>query len=99
ALLLHTLSLHDALPISAENEARIEDEIDDVRDPQQAHGDGCVAGPAKDSVVEKEHHDNATAAERDARITGACSDDLRRRTHQARSEEHTSELQSLRHLV
>ena len=67
----------------AENETGIEDEIDDVRDPEQSHGDGRVAGPAKDGVVEKEHHDNATAAERDARITGACSDDLRRRTHQA----------------
>ena len=66
----------------AENETGIEDEIDDVRDPQKAHGDGRVAGPAKNGVVEKEHHDNATASERDAGIPGACGDNLGRRTHQ-----------------
>src|SRR6266851_34238 len=55
----------------AEDEARIEDEIDDVGDPEQAHSDGGVTGAAEDGVVEKEHHDRSAAAEGDACITGA----------------------------
>ena len=47
----------------AENEARIENEIDDVRDPEQTHGDGGVAGPAEDGVVEKQQQHGEAAAE------------------------------------
>src|SRR5260370_2088109 len=84
----------------AENEARVEDEIDDVGDPKQAHGDGGVTGAAEDGVVEEEHHDGSAAAEGDACITGADGNDLRGCTHQPkRSEEHTSELQSHLNLV
>src|SRR5258708_176250 len=65
-----------------ENEARVEDEIDDVGDPEQTHGDSGVTGAAEDGVVEKEHHDGSAAAEGDACITGADGNDLRGCTHQ-----------------
>src|SRR5258708_39145257 len=67
-----------------EDEARIEDKIDDVGDPKQAHGDGGVTGAAEDGVVEKEHHDRSAAAKGDACITGADGNDLRGSTHQAK---------------
>src|SRR6266853_943580 len=67
-----------------ENEARIEDEIDDVGDPEQAHGDSGVTSAAEDGVVEKEHHDRSAAAEGDACITGADGNNLRGSTHQAK---------------
>src|SRR5713101_350188 len=68
----------------AEDEARIKDEIDDVGDPEQTHGDGGVTGAAEDGVVEKEHHDRSAAAKGDACITGADDNDLRGGTHQAK---------------
>src|SRR6266705_4128848 len=40
----------------AEDEARVEHEVDDVGDPQQTHGDGGVTRATEDGVVEKEHH-------------------------------------------
>src|SRR5713226_169091 len=67
-----------------EDEARIEDEIDDVGDPEQTHGDGGVTGAAKDGVVKKEKHYYATAAEGDARVAGTGGEDLRGRAHQAK---------------
>jgi len=68
----------------AEDKARVEDEVDDVGDPQQAHGDGGVTRAAEDGVVEKEHHDRSAAAEGDAGIAGANGNDLRGGTHQAK---------------
>src|SRR5713226_7378633 len=68
----------------AEDEARVEDEVDDVGDPQQAHGDGGVTRAAEDGVVEKEKHDGAAAAEGDARVAGTDGEDLRGRAHQAK---------------
>src|SRR5580765_6265701 len=68
----------------AENEAGVEDEIDDVGDPEKAHGYGGVAGAAENGVVEKEQHDGATAAECDARVAGADGDDLRGGPHEAK---------------
>src|SRR6266446_1719434 len=61
----------------AEDEAGVENEIDDVGDPEQAHGDGGVTRAAKDSVVEEEHHDGAAPSERNARVTGADGNNLR----------------------
>src|SRR5579884_167243 len=52
----------------SEDQARIEDEVDDVRYPQQAHGNGCVSRAAEDGVVQEEHHDRSAAAKSDARI-------------------------------
>jgi len=46
----------------AENEARIENQVDDVGDPQQAHGYRGIAGSAKNCVVEKQQHNGAAAA-------------------------------------
>ena len=46
----------------AEDQARVEDEIDDVGDPEEAHGDGGIAGAAEDGVVEKKQHDRTAAA-------------------------------------
>src|SRR5204863_274910 len=37
----------------AKDEARVENEIDDVGDPEQTHGDGGVTCAAEDGVVEK----------------------------------------------
>jgi len=37
----------------AENEARVENEIDDVGDPEQTHGDGRIAGTAKMALFRK----------------------------------------------
>src|SRR5882672_10985043 len=68
----------------AENEAGVEDEIDDVGDPEQTHGDGGVACAAEDGVIEKEQHDDAAAAEGDACVAGADSDDLRGGAHEAK---------------
>src|SRR5260370_11588749 len=66
------------------DEARIKDEIDDVGDPEQTHGDGGVTGAAEDRVVKKEKHDGAAAAEGDARVAGTDGEDLRGRAHQAK---------------
>ena len=51
----------------AENETRVEDEVDDVRDPEQAAWRWPTSpAPRKMGVgVEKKQHDNAAAAERD----------------------------------
>src|SRR6266850_5924520 len=46
----------------AENEAGVENEIDDVGDPEKAHGDGGVACAAEDGVVQKKHQDSAAAS-------------------------------------
>src|SRR5882757_8812893 len=68
----------------AEDEARVEDEINDVGDPEQTHGDGRVACAAEDGIVEKEHHDRSAAAEGYTGVAGADGEDLRRRAHQAK---------------
>src|SRR6266436_7982724 len=68
----------------AKNEARVEDEIDDVGDPEQTHGDGGVTRAAEDGIVEKEKHDRSAAAESDAGVAGADGNDLRGSTHQAK---------------
>ncbi len=59
----------------AEDQARIEDEIDDVRHPQQAHGDGRIARSAEDGVVEEQHDDGAAATQRNTRVAGAFRND------------------------
>src|SRR6266704_358768 len=68
----------------AEDEARVEHEVDDVGDPQQTHGDGGVTRATEDGVVEKEHHDGAAATEGDASVAGADGNDLRRGAHQTK---------------
>jgi len=68
----------------AEDKARIKNQIDDVGDPEQTHGDGGVTGAAEDGVVQKEKENGAAAAERDARVAGTGLHDLRRRAHQVK---------------
>jgi hypothetical protein len=68
----------------AEDEAGVENEIDDVGDPEEAHSDGGIACAAEDGVVEKKQHDGAAAAEGDARVAGTDGEDLRGRAHQAK---------------
>src|SRR5437016_641119 len=68
----------------AEDEARVENEIDDVGDPEQTHGDGGVTRAAEDGVVEKEEHDGGATAEGDAGVAGADGNDLPGSTHQAK---------------
>src|SRR5205814_6351142 len=85
---IYTLSLHDALPIF--HQAR---HADDGRadDPVRRHGlDGAVGEPGQSVCVDR--------ARGYARIWAGR---LLRRLSEgpSRSEEHTSELQSLRHLV
>ncbi len=67
----------------AEDEARVENEVDDVGDPQQTHGDGRVTSTAEDGIVEEKHHDRAASGKRNARIAGTGGDDLRGGAHQA----------------
>src|SRR5438132_2793816 len=67
---------------AAEDEAGIENEIDDVGNPEQTHGDGGVTCTADDGVAQKEEHDGGAPAEGDAGVAGADGNNLRRRTHQ-----------------
>src|SRR5260370_962354 len=68
----------------AEDETRVEYEIDDVGDPEQTHGDGGVTRAAEDGVVQEEKHDRSAAAERDAGVAGADRNDLRGSAHRAK---------------
>ena len=66
----------------AENQARVEHQVDDVRHPEQAHGDGRVSGAAEDGVVQKEQKHRTAAAQADSGVTTAHRDDFRRGAHQ-----------------
>ena len=52
----------------AEDEQRVENEVDAVCNPQQAHGYGCIARAAKHGVVERQQDDDPGKAERDSRV-------------------------------
>ena len=65
----------------AEDEAGIEDEVEDVGDPEQAHGDGGVSGTAEDGIIEKEQENHAGAAERDAGVVRAGGYERGRAAH------------------
>src|SRR5205814_9603160 len=81
---LYTLSLHDALPIS------------DRCGGGRARRDDRRAARTRDrDRVDRAHRARARAGGRAARLHGPGERDRGRN----RSEEHTSELQSLRHLV
>src|SRR5271163_2962260 len=55
----------------AKDQARVQNQIEDVRDPEQAHGDRGIARSSEDRIVQKEHHDNAGAAKRNPRVVDA----------------------------
>ena len=67
----------------AEDEAGIEHQVDDVRHPQQAHGDGCISRAAEDRVVQEQQQHRTTAAQADSGVPAAHRDDLRRGSHQS----------------
>ena len=67
----------------AKDQARIEHQVDDVRHPEQAHGDGRVSSAAKDCVVEKEQQHGETSADANSGVTAADGDDLGRCAHQS----------------
>src|SRR5262249_37298355 len=67
-----------------EDEARIEYEVDDVRHPEQAHGNNGGAGSPEDGVVEEKKHDRAAAAKCKAGVAPSHGDDLWRCAHQAK---------------
>ena len=52
----------------SENEARIEADVDSVRNPQHAHGDRRVTRAAKHGVDQKEHEDYAVEPKNDLRV-------------------------------
>ena len=70
----------------AEDQTGIKDQVKDVGDPEQAHGDGGIAGAAEDRVVEKEQQNNSRAAQGDAGVVHAGGDDLGRSAHVAADE-------------
>ncbi len=67
----------------AEDQTRVEDEVDDVRHPQQAHRNRRITRAAKDCVVQEEHDDGAAPAQRNACVARAAGHNLRRRAHQS----------------
>src|SRR5205823_15060138 len=80
-----TLSLHDALPISW---------LPSIRVPPRARESGYPTRPSTSSTASRE---NDRAAPKDRTI--AATRRHKRRMNWIRSEEHTSELQSLAYLV
>ena len=65
-----------------EDEARAQDDVDGVRQPEHPHGDGCVAGAAEDRVDDEEHHDGGLAAQHHARVARSDPEHRRRCAHQ-----------------
>ena len=74
--MLRPLNVASAAPVTpsfrkgakAEDQARIQNQVEDVRDPQQTHCYGGVAGSAKDGVVEEKHQNDTGAAKRDPSV-------------------------------
>src|SRR5688572_27771730 len=60
----------------AEDEKRPEDDVDAVREPEYAHRDRRIAGPAKDAVDEKEHDHARVSTDHHAGEVRAGRDDL-----------------------
>ena len=50
----------------APDEAGIEAQIDEVRQPENTHCNGCISSTAKDRIDEKEQEDDAGAAQHDS---------------------------------
>ena len=69
---------------NSEDQARIENQVDDVRNPKQAHGDGRIPSATEDRIVEEEQEHGTTAAQTDPGVVAAFGDDLRRSAHQAK---------------
>jgi hypothetical protein len=66
----------------AEDEQWSQDDVDDVGEPEHAHRDRGVTGPAKDRVHHEQHDDRRLAAQHDRRIAATGRDHLGRRAHE-----------------
>lgn len=73
------------------DQARVENQIDDVRYPKQPHRDGCIAGAAENRVIEKQQQHCITSAQANSGIAAAGRDDLFRRPHQTQQVWRTKE--------
>src|SRR5262245_58654648 len=65
----------------AEDEARIKQQINEVRKPKYAHRDRGVSSSPKDPIVQEQKDDRDGAAHHDGRIVPADCNDIRRRPH------------------
>ena len=65
-----------------EDEAGPEDDVEDVAEPEHAHGDRGVSCAAENGVDQEEQHDRHVPAEHDARERAARLDDVGCRAHQ-----------------
>jgi hypothetical protein len=55
-----------------EDEARIQNDIDSVRNPEDAHRNCGVTRATEHSVDEKQHHDHAVCTEHDGGVLAIC---------------------------
>ncbi len=65
-----------------QNEAWIEAKVDEVGQPQDAHGDRRVTGAAEDGVHQEEHQDDPRAAQHDPRVGRSHMQNRRACAHQ-----------------
>ena len=59
----------------------IEDDVEPVRDPQHAHGDGGIPRSAEGGVLQKQQQDDDVAPEHDARVRNPGGHHVRVRAH------------------
>src|SRR5207302_2688647 len=65
------------------NKAGIKEKINEVRQPENTHGDGCVSCAAKDRINEKKQEDDAGAAQHDSCVKRADAQNARPGSHPA----------------
>src|SRR5438270_14062000 len=63
------------------NKAGIKEKINEVRQPENTHGNGCVSGTAKDRINEKKQEDDAGAAQHDSCVKRANAQNARPGSH------------------
>jgi hypothetical protein len=65
----------------SKDQAGIENEIDNVRYPEQAHRNRGITSAAKDCIVEKEQQDGKTSAQANSGVATAGRNDFGRSPH------------------
>src|SRR5262249_51785797 len=65
----------------APDEAGIEAQVDEVGQPENSHGNGCISGAAKDCIDEKKQKDDAGTAQHDSRVKRANAQNSRTGPH------------------
>ena len=81
----------------AEDQTGIEDQVKDIRHPEQAHGDGSIAGAAEDGVVQKKQHNHTRAAKSDAGVIHAGGNDRWGSAHQSQQTRGQQEKRKTKH--